>query len=578
MNNRVTLFLSTVLSVIFFFNCRDIYSQNVGQVARMNINNIDLPLNNTGTIANVIVPDGGPSYGYFEGHEFLYSAGFFMSGFINDSLWANGVQGSELLEDYQPGTVGMDSADPLASLYKLNSSDIPFGQSWQDWSDAVALGAKFYDGDGDGQYNPVDLNNNGVWDPDEDKPDVIGDESYWCVYNDGVPANERRWGSEPQGIEIRQTMFAFQSTQSLGNVVFVRYRIKNTGLLTDTLFNVYFCHFADADIGEVGGFFYNFVGCDTLRNASYTYLKEPSPLDWGDNPPCFLTDLLTGPMSYISGVSFEDVNGNELYDEGIDIPLDSAYNFRGPLGVPVYPGALNLDMTSAIFGLGGDPNLGDPSTAVQARNNLLGKTITGVILDPCTWPYAQVFGGVSCSQVDPYYWTSGDPLSNTGWISTSEGDARDAQSTGPFNLVKNKEMEILFAFIVGRGNSALGSVTVAKNISDEIQNLYENNFGYPYVLGINDKQPDRLDFVLYQNYPNPFNPATIINYQIAKNNFVILKIYNTLGEEVATLVKEEKPAGKYEVVFDGSNLPSGVYIYTMTTENYSSAKKLILLK
>ena len=101
----------------------------------------------------------------------------------------------------------MDPNDPKASIYKLTSSDIPFGQSWQDWIDAVDLGADFYDGNNDGIYNPVDLNGNNQWDPDEDKPDLILDETYWCVFNDGVPANQRRWQSEPQGIEIQANNF-----------------------------------------------------------------------------------------------------------------------------------------------------------------------------------------------------------------------------------------------------------------------------------------------------------------------------------------------------------------------------------
>ncbi len=579
MNNRVTISLLTVLSVILFFSCPDVHSQNVGPAARMNVNNIDLPLNNTGVIADVAIPDGGRSYGYFENHQFLFSAGFWLSGYTNDSLWANGVASSSLVEDYQAGTFGMDPADPLASIYKVNIQDPPFGQSWQDWSDAADLGADFYDGNGDGVYDPVDLNNNGTWDPNEDKPDIIGDEAFWCVYNDGVPANQRRWLGEPQGIEIRQTIFAFASSlPTPGNVVFVRYRIINTGLAADTLKDVYFCHFADADIGEFTGFGHNLVGCDTLRNACYTYLINPSPGDWGDNPPCFLTDLLTGPMAYIPGVSFEDVNNNNIYDEGVDVPLDTAYNYRGPLGVPIYPGATNQKMTSAEYMLGGDPVLREPDNELSARNNLLGLMSMGSIVDPCNWAYGQVLGGIPCNEVNPYFWGSGDPVQQIGWISTSQGDVRDIQTSGPFTLIKNKEVEILVAYEIGRGTSPLKSVTVARGISDEIQSFYENNFGYPYVVGVKDFQNSKPDFSLSQNYPNPFNPETIINYQLSNNNFVSIKVYNTLGEEVAVLVNEEKQTGSYKIKFDGSNLTSGVYIYTMTAGRYSSAKKLILLK
>ena len=85
-------------------------------------------------------------------------------------------------------------------------------------------------------------------------------------------------------------------------------------------------------------------------------------------------------------------------------------------------------------------------------------------------------------------------------------------------------------------------------------------------------------FTLYQNYPNPFNPTTVISYQLPSNNFVILKVYDILGREVATLVNEEKPAGTYEFEFNGSNLSSGVYFYCIQTISFSDTKKFILLK
>ena len=192
MNNRLMKYFSKMLFITLFFNCPDNNSQNVGESAYINVNNIYLPFNNKGNISEVVIP-GNYSNGYYQGHEFLFAAGFWLSGYSDSVLWANGISSDILLQDYQPGTIGMEPNDPQTSLYRVSTQDPPFGQSWQDWSDAVNLGADFYDGDGDGVYNPVDLNGNNQWDPDEDKPDIIGDESYWCVFNDGVPANQRRW-------------------------------------------------------------------------------------------------------------------------------------------------------------------------------------------------------------------------------------------------------------------------------------------------------------------------------------------------------------------------------------------------
>jgi len=86
------------------------------------------------------------------------------------------------------------------------------------------------------------------------------------------------------------------------------------------------------------------------------------------------------------------------------------------------------------------------------------------------------------------------------------------------------------------------------------------------------------DFVLNQNYPNPFNPTTKISWQSPVGSMQTLKIYDVLGNEVATLVNEEKSAGYYEVAFDGSSLPSGIYFYRLTAGEFVQTKKMMLMK
>jgi hypothetical protein len=86
------------------------------------------------------------------------------------------------------------------------------------------------------------------------------------------------------------------------------------------------------------------------------------------------------------------------------------------------------------------------------------------------------------------------------------------------------------------------------------------------------------NFYLFQNYPNPFNPTTKIKFQIPKLSDVQLKIYDPLGREVAMLVNEKLAPGVYEVKWDGTNYPSGIYFYKLTTQNFSETKKLVLLK
>lgn len=111
---------------------------------------------------------------------------------------------------------------------------------------------------------------------------------------------------------------------------------------------------------------------------------------------------------------------------------------------------------------------------------------------------------------------------------------------------------------------------------------FDGTFKYSNEIEVTvDFTPKEL--VLYQNYPNPFNPITIIRFEIPSqtrnvNVFVTLKVYDVLGNEVAILVNEEKQLGAYEVEFNGSQLSSGIYYYTLTSGNFSSTKKLILFK
>lgn len=87
-----------------------------------------------------------------------------------------------------------------------------------------------------------------------------------------------------------------------------------------------------------------------------------------------------------------------------------------------------------------------------------------------------------------------------------------------------------------------------------------------------------LNYHLTQNYPNPFNPTTTISYLLPNTAFVTLKIYDGLGQEVTTLVSENKLPGKYVVKFDGTKLSSGIYFYKLSTGDFTETKKLVLIK
>ncbi len=106
--------------------------------------------------------------------------------------------------------------------------------------------------------------------------------------------------------------------------------------------------------------------------------------------------------------------------------------------------------------------------------------------------------------------------------------------------------------------------------------VYGDTSFYPTEVEL--ENPVGIKYRLQQNYPNPFNPVTTIKYQIPELSFVTLKVYDVLGNELITLVNEEKFAGSYKVEFDGSGLTSGIYFYQLRAGNFVGSKKMILLR
>ncbi len=195
---------------------------------------------------------------------------------------------------------------------------------------------------------------------------------------------------------------------------------------------------------------------------------------------------------------------------------------------------------------------------------------------------------------------------NYGGTGSSHGDITSDYPNG-YSLVswinKNNDSTRIFIYQIGFGNN-LSKFYVGDSNSETFVNTSSKLvFGNMYrvrilwekiingrmaliesfrdavltpIKTISNSVPDKI--ALFQNYPNPFNPKTIINYQLPKTNYVYMKVYNVLGNEVATLVNEKQNAGSYTVEFDGSNLSSGIYFYKLEAEGFTETKRMILLK
>ena len=140
-----------------------------------------------------------------------------------------------------------------------------------------------------------------------------------------------------------------------------------------------------------------------------------------------------------------------------------------------------------------------------------------------------------------------------------------SELTYPLTL---KRLEIRLA-----GDNVPGNATSGTIYLDNLRLKYPGN-----ITGVEKMSVVPVLYRLEQNYPNPFNPSTVISYQLPVKSYVSLKVYDLLGREVAELVNEVTPAGKYDIPFDAATRSSGIYFYRLKAGSYVETKKMILLK
>ncbi|MBK8550923.1 MAG: T9SS type A sorting domain-containing protein [Ignavibacteria bacterium] len=122
-------------------------------------------------------------------------------------------------------------------------------------------------------------------------------------------------------------------------------------------------------------------------------------------------------------------------------------------------------------------------------------------------------------------------------------------------------------------------ILVVFSFSNNFSVAGTKNFFNQEGIGINSLSNNISDdYKLYQNFPNPFNPATIISYKINQSGFVTLKVYNLVGQVVRTLVSEYQESGTFSKQFDASDLSAGFYLYKLQVNNFTSLKRMTLIK
>ncbi|MCX6152070.1 MAG: T9SS type A sorting domain-containing protein [Ignavibacteriales bacterium] len=323
----------------------------------------------------------------------------------------------------------------------------------------------------------------------------------------------------------------------------------------------------------------------------------------GANPTLAVNVLINGPDSLAVGGTAEytvTISGGPLIKAGTDIAV-----LNGTLNiVDATLKKLNGELTHVAPQ---DPVSGvvtyhfsytAPATAgydtIYANGNSVNNSGTNV---GDQWNYApnkpvKIFGVVPV-ELSTFSAIVKEDKVLLEWSTSTETNNRgfEVQRAMENSKLNNEQLWNKAGFVNGNGNS-----TDLKKYSFEDKNLSSGTYKYRlkqmdfngtskfYNLTEKVKINTPASFTISQNFPNPFNPKTIIEYSIPFESNIQFEVYNSIGQVVKQLVNESKPAGFYDVSFDGSGLPSGLYFYSISakaldgTKEYKDVKKMILLK
>jgi hypothetical protein len=561
--------------------------------AYLNLNNISTIFENTGISDINMDGNSGFKYPKETGKTAVFESGLIWGVKIEGDPQVR-VGGSTYREGLQGGWIDalgnvIPPFDPRSRIFRIRPDVYPGGPIvdlfWEsidegrsvneirnqyelDWTEWPAdLGAPYYDGNQNGQYDPNPLSG--------DVPGIKGAiQTIWFVANDQDSARTQSlYGTLPLGIEYQATMWEYKDSLGFNNFFFRKYKLINkTNLLgtPKTFKDMYISMWSDPDVGTSND---DYVGCDTILNLGFGYNAFSNDLVYDPLPPPAVGfDLIRGPL--VPGNPAEDKNKN-----GIDDIYDYGFNEDNQ---PVY-GFINLPMTAFYYFIRGDSSLTDPTLGNSQGASQFYNFMQGKIGSTGAYFINPVNGSPTT------YALSGNPVMGSGWIDgmlQAPDDRRLGLSTGPIQMAPGDTQVVVIAEIAGGalvGIDYLSAIDTVKKYSEIAQEFYDTAFLPP--LSVNENVLLPTIFNLSQSFPNPFNPTTKIRYQVPKLSFVTLKVYDALGNEIITLVNEAKASGVYEVEFNGTRLPSGVYFYRIQSSPLTSSgqvfidtRKMLLLK
>uniref|UniRef100_A0A7V3E787 T9SS type A sorting domain-containing protein n=1 Tax=Ignavibacterium album TaxID=591197 RepID=A0A7V3E787_9BACT len=341
--------------------------------------------------------------------------------------------------------------------------------------------------------------------------------------------------------------------------VILNYELTNNSSTTYSNFRVGI--FADWDVGATA-YLNNRRGMDIPRNLVYQYLQgTQDPNYYGIVALSGLTggtstDVFPGTTTTIRNEIYLLINN--IYDSTSSTRLGDYRSFIGSGPYNFTPGStLNVAFAIAV-----GTNLADLQASADAAAFKYNNYILPVELTSFT-------ASVNLNGDVELHWTTSTEINNHGFEVERKTENSDFAPVG---------------FVKGNGTTTEQKVYSFTDKKLEPgryyyrlkQIDYNGQFEYSQVVEVYILKI--TEFSLEQNYPNPFNPSTKISWQSPVASHQTLKIYDLLGNEIATLVDEYREAGRYNVEFDASNLASGLYIYKLTAGSFTSSKKMVITK
>ena len=465
---------------------------------------------------------------------------------------ASDVRIWRIRRDYAVADLRQDAAETkVKALGSVNDGDIAeiraqYEKDWKEWP--AQKGAPYYDKNHNGVYDPKFVTLNNVLQPDtsSDSPGLAdADQVIWFVCHD--LAGVSQWASPPIGLEQQTTIWGYNRSDALGNMVFKKFKLIYKGTATTPpnakIDEMYLSQWSDPDLGDAGD---DFAGCDTVLSLGYVY--NSTTLDknyrpYGIAPPASGYDFLQGPIVPAPGKTAV-----------FDLKYKKDY--------------MNLPMTSFIYFAGNGIYSDPPHTAagvVQWNQMLRGLPPTPAgppdpdpLIDPKT--------GLST-----LFWLPGDPVGGKGWLDGSidaPGDRRLVLASGPFTMAVDDTQELVSATVCGLGSDRLSSVAVLKFYDQTAQSAYDNLFDLP-------KPPPAPDFTIVE-----LDKALVIEWEKDSSSVATTENSNSKGYKF-------EGYNVYQLPSASSQLSSGVKIgtfdlitdpSTVTQQEFDEASGQILAK